>query len=611
MTSSIDTMIVDTTTIARQAADAWLSAFNEALASADRAALDELFLDDVYVRDMGALTWNLRQESVKERAIDLIAGSIDGTHPRAFKVDANRPVVPAIIAEAPRVVEAFLAFEVDAGNGDGIAYLVEDDTSPVGWKARNLLTRLRDFRDHKNEWPRRDRFDDTHPTERWSEYRDRLAAFEDRDPEVLIVGGGQMGVMTSASLNRFGVDNLVVDKNSSVGGNWRNRYASLLLHQPHGMLNFPFMSFPESYPEYIPKDKLADWFQAYVDALEINFWTSTEFLGGTFDEESETWTVKLRRADGSIREMHPKHVVIATGGVEKPKVPNIPGLSEFQGEIVHSSRFSDGANYTDKNVLVVGVGTSAHDISLDVFKHGGNSTILQRGNAIVVDIETANMMYGDYNPRIVPTELVDVRFLSGLVYPQLKGNFLAGTAYGNTLDAELQANLRKAGMKVWSGAEDCGFFYEYFKTGGGYYLDVGASAEIIKGNIGVIQMDTVESFTTDGIKLNDGSERPIDTVVLATGYENISVAIGEYFGQEVVDKLGPIWGFGTDGEINNTWKPTAQKGLWIGLGAIPQARWYAPLIATLIQGELKGLVPASFLEPGHPSRTPLEQVVDI
>ncbi|MEU1980838.1 NAD(P)/FAD-dependent oxidoreductase [Nocardia sp. NPDC019395] len=598
-------------TVARNAATVWLQALDRALAGPDHEALDGLFLDECYVRDMGALTWNLRSESEKERALRLIEAGAEGTHPRNFRLDHSKPAEPSVVGEDPTVVEAFIAFDVDAGSGDGMIYLVEDPQSAVGWRARNLLTRLTGFTDHPNQWPYRDRFDDTHPDVRWSEHRARNQDFEERDPEVLIVGGGQMGVMTAASLNRLGVDNLVVDKNSSVGGNWRNRYASLLLHQPHGMLHFPYMPYPESFPEYIPKDKLADWFQAYVAAMDINFWTSTEFLGGTFDEESKTWDVRVRRGDGTLRTFRPKHVVIATGGTENPRIPDLPGLSDFTGEVVHSSKFSDGRDYTGKNVMVVGVGTSGHDIALDVTKHGGRATILQRSPAIVVDIETANLHYADYNPRIIPTELVDIRFLAGLVYPQLKQNFLDSTKMAEERDADLRAKLREAGMKVWSGAESCGFFYEYFKKGGGYYLEVGASERIISGEIGVIQTEEIESFEQDGYRLRDGSGGKLDTIVLATGYENISLAIADYFGSEVAEKLGPIWGFGTDGEIHNNWKPTAQEGLWIGLGAIPQARWYSSLMATLIQGHLKGLVPESFLAPDHPSRTPREQVVEI
>lgn len=601
---------INTPPAALAAAQSWLEALNGAFTSGKRESLRDLFLEESFYRDLGALTWNLRQEAGRERILDLLEVCAEETHPRSFRVDETKPTAPLFLSEEPRMIEVFFAFELDAGSGDGLAFLLEDPAAPSGWRALNFLTRLTGFRDQAPTWPYRDRFDETHPDVRWKEHRARAAAFEDSDPDVLLVGGGQFGLMTAAWLNYHGVSNVVVDKHERVGDTWRKRYESLLLHQPHGMLHFPFMPFPTSFPEYIPKDKLADWFEAYVLALDINFWTSTEFLGGEYDEEAGRWTVRLVR-DGELRELHPKHVVLTTGGTEQPKVPDIPGLNEFRGEVVHSSRFTSGEDYAGRNVLVVGTGTSAHDVALDVCKHGGNATILQRGPAIVLDIETANLSYAPYNPRVIPHELIDMRFLAGLVYPQLKGNFKAQTAIGDDMDSELHDGLRKAGMRIWSGDDDLGFFYNYFKTGGGYYLDVGASRKIIDGEIGVIQYDDVERFDADGIRLGDGSFRPVDAVVLATGYAPIERAIENYFGEAVARRVGKVWDFGTDGEINNVWKPTPQPGLWIMLGAIPQARWYSPHVAVLIKGQLDGLVPEAFQHPDHPAQTPREQIVVI
>lgn len=599
------------TETAREGAERWLGALSEALASENREALEDLFLDPSYYRDMGALTWNLRQESERSRIVDLILACVPGTHPRDFRVDDSKPTEPVFVNETPRVIEVFHSFDLDAGHGDGLAYLVQDDDSATGWRAQNLLTRLTEF-SAGAVWPYTDRFDDTHPDVRWNEYRSAQRSFDDGDPDVILVGGGQFGVQTAAWLNYYGVSNLVVDKHPRIGDTWRKRYESLLLHQPHGMLHFPFMPFPKSYPEYIPKDKFADWFEAYVNALDINFWPATEFVGGAFDEASGRWTVQLRGGDGTIRELHPRHVVLTTGGTEQPKIPAIPGLQdEFAGQVVHSSKFTKGDDYTGKNVLVIGTGTSGHDVALDVFRHGGGATILQRSPAIVLDIETANLSYAPYNPRIIPTELVDMRFLSGLVYPQLKQNFKTQTALGDDMDKELHDGLRKAGMKIWSGDGDLGFFYNYFKTGGGYYLDVGASERIIAGDIKVVQAADVERFTKTGLKLTDGSELPLDAVVLATGYAPIEQAIENYFGADVSQKIGKVWGFGTDGEINNVWKPIAQQGLWIMLGALAQSRWYSGHVAALIKGQIEDLVPEEFKEPSHPSRTPREQVVAI
>ncbi len=107
------------------------------------------------------------------------------------------------------------------------------------------------------------------------------AAYADRDPAVLVVGGGQAGLSAAACLGQLGVDTLIVDRERRVGDNWRNRYHALVLHNQTHVNHLPYMRFPPNWPAYIPKDKIAGWFEAYVDSMELNYWTSTAFEGGS------------------------------------------------------------------------------------------------------------------------------------------------------------------------------------------------------------------------------------------------------------------------------------------------------------------------------------------
>ncbi|MFX6254479.1 NAD(P)/FAD-dependent oxidoreductase, partial [Acinetobacter baumannii] len=76
---------------------------------------------------------------------------------------------------------------------------------------------------------------------------------------------------------------LIVDREQRIGDNWRKRYHALTLHNQVQVNHLPYMLFPPNWPTYIPKDKLANWFEAYVEAMELNFWTETEFEGGSYD----------------------------------------------------------------------------------------------------------------------------------------------------------------------------------------------------------------------------------------------------------------------------------------------------------------------------------------
>ena len=122
-----------------------------------------------------------------------------------------------------------------------------------------------------------------------------------------MVGGGHAGLSIAARLTQRDVDTLIVDRGERVGDNWRKRYHALTLHNQVHVNHLPYMPFPPNWPVYIPKDKLANWFEAYAEAMELNYWTSTEFEGGTYDQSARRWTVTLNRS-GEKRVMQPRHV---------------------------------------------------------------------------------------------------------------------------------------------------------------------------------------------------------------------------------------------------------------------------------------------------------------
>ena len=215
---------------------------------------------------------------------------------------------------------------------------------------------------------------------------------------MLVIGGGQSGLCIAARLKQLQVDTLIVDRELRIGDNWRNRYHALTLHNQVQVNHLPYMLFPPNWPTYIPKDKLANWFEAYVESMELNYWTATEFEGGSYDENEQRWSVVLRRADGSKRIMHPRHVVMATGVSGIPSVPDIPSLQNFAGTVIHSSQYIDGEEWRGKKALVIGTGNSGHDIAQDLHSSGADVTLVQRSSTLIVSIEpSAQLVYAPYN----------------------------------------------------------------------------------------------------------------------------------------------------------------------------------------------------------------------
>ena len=96
--------------------------------------------------------------------------------------------------------------------------------------------------------------------------------------------------------------------------------------------------------------------------------------------------------------MHPRHVVLATGVSGIPSLPDIPGLKNFAGTVIHSSQYTDGEEWKGKKALVIGTGNSGHDIAQDLHSSGAEVTMVQRSSTLVVSIEpSAQLVYAPYN----------------------------------------------------------------------------------------------------------------------------------------------------------------------------------------------------------------------
>src|SRR4051794_8671495 len=134
---------------------------------------------------------------------------------------------------------------------------------------------------------------------------------------MLVSGAGQAGLTAHARLKMLGVPALIVDRNAAIGDNWRRRYHQLVLHDPVWYDHMPYIPFPEYWPVFTPKDKLADWFESYARALELNVWMQSEIVSSSWDDTAREWTVTIRRLrpDGQTetRTFHPKHIIQGTG----------------------------------------------------------------------------------------------------------------------------------------------------------------------------------------------------------------------------------------------------------------------------------------------------------
>lgn len=580
---------------ARTAADyfeAWLETFSEAVDAADPAAFAAMFSADGFWKDILSFTGGFRTYSGPESIQAAWARQFGQAAPRNVRI-SSRNTAPRLVRRSARdIVEGYFEFDTDHGHGVGFVRLIRDEERvPKVWI---MLTTLHSIHGHE------ERLGERRPTgveysqnfagDNWLDQRLAEQEYDDRDPQVLIIGGGQGGLVLGARLRQMGVDALIIEKTARIGDNWRNRYHSLTLHNEVWANSLPYMPFPETWPTFVPKDKLAAWLEAYAETMELNVWTSTEMLDASYDEEAGTWTVVVKRGDQPARTMTVPHVVMAVGGVTGvPKVPNMPGIDSFAGDVIHSSRFGSGIPYAGRNAIVVGTGTSGHDVAQDLYENGAASvTMVQRGPTCVVSlVPSGTMVYSVYSEG-PPPEDVDL-ITAAIPYDVLRETYQFMTKRTCELDKDLLDGLREVGFKLSFGEDDTGFHMMYLREGGGYYINVGCSELISDRKVGLVQAEDIKCFGTDGLELEDGTLLPADLVVMATGFSNLQDGVATMFGEDVAEKIGPIWGFDDNHVMRNMWQRTAQPGLWIMGGSLIDARLYSRFLAVAIVADLAGI----------------------
>ncbi|HEX7925521.1 MAG TPA: NAD(P)/FAD-dependent oxidoreductase [Bradyrhizobium sp.] len=562
-------------------AERWIGALDAALASRSMDALAALFAPESHWRNIFGISWHFATFSGQRRVVAELLARAAAVNARGFRLDDCALIPRRAVMAGREVIEAVFRFDTSNGAGTGAVRLLRDSGgNSAAWTFSTMLDfdRICDARtqhaveqSHARDFAAPD----------WLEQRQASRAYADREPDVLIVGGGHAGIAAAVECKRIGLDALIVDREQRIGDNWRLRYRGLKLHNKTPVNLFRYLPFPLSFPGYIPKDKIANWLESYVDIMELDFWTETSFDGARYDDAAQRWTVMLQRADGP-RMLHPKHIVLATSVSGTPNIPVIPGIEQFGGKVLHSSKFAAGREWAGRSVVVFGTGTSAHDICQELHAAGADVTMVQRSPTMVVNVEPAQLYDKTYlgdGPTIEVRDILN----SGVPLPVMKIAHRIITDEVKRLDAPLLARLERAGFRLEFGEDGTGWPLKFRSRGGGYYFNVGCSELIADGKIRLIQAADIADYTASGFVLKDGTSLKAELFVLATGYKGPDHLVGRLFGEDVAARVGRVWGFDdATQELRNMWTRTGQPGLWFTGGAFSQARIYSRFIALQI-----------------------------
>ncbi len=207
---------------------------------------------------------------------------------------------------------------------------------------------------------------------------DDLPADAKANFHVVVVGAGMSGILTAIRLRQAGIGYTVIEKNADVGGTWlENRYPGCRVDSPNHTYSYSFA--PNDWPQHFSQQSvLLDYFDRIATEYRIreNIRLQTEVTEARYQEDG-TWMVGVRGPNGDDT-VRANAIITAVGQLNRPKLPDIPGVGSFEGPAFHTARWETQHDLTGKRIVVIGTGASAFQTVPEIAQVGERVTVFQR-----------------------------------------------------------------------------------------------------------------------------------------------------------------------------------------------------------------------------------------
>jgi cation diffusion facilitator CzcD-associated flavoprotein CzcO len=373
-------------------------------------------------------------------------------------------------------------------------------------------------------------------------------------PTIVIIGAGIAGLCMGIRLKQAGIHSFsIYEKATKVGGTWReNTYPGSGCDVPSHLYSFSF----EPWPTFSRKYSLQPEIECYLDHCADKYGIlphvrfGTEIAHARFDETAKKWKIRTRAGDEITADI----LVSGTGQLNRPRVPDFPGLSEFSGAAFHSALYQHAHDVSGKRVAVIGNGASAIQLVPRIAERALHLSVFQRTpNWIVARGDRAYGVFARWAFQHLPLLLYLYR---ALIYWMHEARFFAlekGAPVGRRLEAEalrfMTSQVAREELRsklVPSYPIGC----KRILISDDYYPALG------RDNVELVT-DEIERFTRDGIRTTSGGVHPVDIVVFATGFETATF-------------LAPMEIEGNSGRrLSDTWRDGAEAYLGVTVSGFP------------------------------------------
>ncbi|NMN93751.1 flavin-containing monooxygenase [Antrihabitans stalactiti] len=373
-------------------------------------------------------------------------------------------------------------------------------------------------------------------------------------PSVAIIGTGFGGLGMAIHLKKAGYTDITIfEKAGDVGGCWRdNTYPGAACDVPSHVYSFSFEEKTDWSRRFAPQPEILQYLRDTATKYDVrrHIRFNTEVVEAAFDEGAGSWHITL--ADGSTHDADV--LVAATGQLNRPAYPRIPGMDTFAGELFHSARWNHDYDLRGKRVAVIGTGASAIQFVPQIAKNVASLELFQRDAAHV--IPKPDYAYHPIARKAFAAVPGLQRLSRWATYCQLEPRAAGFTTFPQLMapyaarfrrylrDEVTDVTLReKLTPKDPMGCKRILISNDYYRA-------------MVRDNVDVVTSGITE-VRANGIVTADGAFHEVDAIILGTGFQ-------------ATELLAPMHITGRDGVVlRDEWREGAQAYLGMSVAKFP------------------------------------------
>jgi len=353
-----------------------------------------------------------------------------------------------------------------------------------------------------------------------------------RSFRVVIIGAGMSGLLAAYRLQQAGIEFTIFEKNPEVGGTWfENRYPGCRVDNPNHNYSYSFAQRHDWPYHFSSQPVLLDYFQDFAkkhDLIrQIRF--ETEVSAAAWSDAEGQWSVSVSGPDGEDT-IRADALISAVGQLNRPMLPEIPGLDDFAGPSFHSAEWNPDIDLRGKRVAVIGTGASAMQLIPEIAEEVSELQVYQRTPAWIGPTPEyhdevpeglrwlyANLpFYSEWNRFCIFWRMGDGTLDAVRVDPEWQGE---GKSVSERND-QLRLLLTLYIQEQFADRPDllAKVLPDYPPAGKRLIRDNGVWADALKRDDVELVTDPISKITEDGIVTEGGVLDPVDVLIFGTGF---------------------------------------------------------------------------------------------